>query len=129
MTETDWKQKKENWINNLDQLIDQIKTWSDEKGWLSEKNKKTIREEYIGQYTASSLIVKTPQGAITIDPVGRNIIGAEGRVDLVSFPSFNRMLLVRIDNNWIIKTDSKISWPSSWGRDTFYQIVESLTED
>ncbi len=129
MTEIDWDKKKEEWINVVDQLIEQIKEWSDDKSWLSEKNEKTIREENIGQYPASCLIVKTPQGILSIDPVGRDIIGADGRVDIISFPSFNRMLLVRIDNNWIIKTDSKIRWPSPWGKDAFYQIVDSLTEE
>ena len=104
----------------------QLKHWSDGRGWLSEINEKTISEERIGTYTVHGMVIKTPQGAISIDPVGRDIIGAEGRVDITAFPSFDRMLLVKINSEWVVKTDAKIRWPNPWGKSTFYEIVDAL---
>jgi len=129
MSEIDWTKKKSKWISQVDDLINDIKSWSETENWLVDKREKTLNEEHLGSYSVPELTIKTPQGNIIVEPVGRNIVGAEGRVDVYTFPSFNRMLLVAYKDRWVVKTDSKISWPNVWGKDTFFEIVKALTED
>ena len=123
----DWDSKKEAWINLVEELCSTIKTWTEEQGWIAHQDEKIITEEHIGSYTVPILIIQSSQGRVHVDPIGRNIIGAEGRVDICSFPMLNRMLIVRLKNKWIIKTDSLIDWPEPWNKKTFIDIVKALT--
>jgi hypothetical protein len=72
------------------------------------------------------LSVRLGGGHLIVEPIGRNIIGADGRVDITSFPSLNRMLLVRVDDKWVIKTDARIDWPLPWSKDAFLQLADIL---
>jgi len=123
----DWNAKKKSWISLVAGLCRSIKSWCEEKGWHVEEHEKHITEDHIGSYVVPSLFIASPQGRIHIDPVGRNIIGADGRVDIYAYPSFNRLLLVRISNKWKVETDSRIDWPEAWGKHTFIKIVNALT--
>jgi hypothetical protein len=129
MAEVDWDAKKDAWISQVSDLVETIKSWGDERHWLIDEHTKKLTEEHLGSYSVPELFIKTPQGQIVVEPVGRNIIGAEGRVDISSFPSFNRLLLVSLDGQWVVKTDSRITWPAPWGKQTFYDIVDSLVAD
>jgi hypothetical protein len=129
MTELELERKKTVWVSQIETLVDAISAWATERQWLVDKHQKTLNEEPLGTYSASELIIKTPQGSVIIEPVGKNIMGADGRVDISAFPSFNRMLLIQKKGNWQVKTDSRIDWPKPWGKDTFYDIVKALTAE
>lgn len=88
---------------------------------------KPIAEDHIGQYTAPALFIQTPTGKIHVEPIGCNIVGAEGRVDIESFPSLNRLLLVLVNGEWKIKTDSRVDWPEPWSETAFIRLVDALT--
>ena len=118
---------KKTWISLVGRLCRSIKSWSEEKGWHVEEHDKQITEDNIGSYVVPSLFIASPNGRIHIDPVGRNIIGAKGRVDIYAYPTLNRLLLIRTSNKWKIKTDSRIDWPDPWGKETFIKIVNALT--
>jgi hypothetical protein len=122
-----WNKKREDWISAVNDLFDEIKKWSKSRGWPVDVQQKDISEPYIGQYKISALFIQSPNGTIHVDPIGCNIIGAEGRVDILSFPSLNRVLLIRINNKWQVKTDSRIDWPQPWNEATFLGLVNRLT--
>ena len=124
--ETDWTSKRQAWVRLVNDLCRTIKRWAHKKDWSVSEEQKTIEEEHMGRYTVPSLIIQTPFARIHIDPVGRDIIGAEGRVDILSFPTLNRMLLVRIRGKWRLKTESRVDWPKPWGEKTFAELVKSL---
>lgn len=124
--EIDWTSKRQAWVRLINDLCRTIKRWADNQGWSVSEEQKTIEEEHMGRYTVPSLTIQTPSARIYIDPVGRNIIGAEGRVDIFSFPTLNRMLLVRISGKWRLKTESRIDWPKAWGEKAFAELVRNL---
>jgi len=35
----------------------------------------------------------------------------DGRVDLLAWPSLNRMMLIRASDRWVVKTDSGVAVP------------------
>lgn len=123
----DWIGKRDKWLSALRDLFDTIRAWSENQGWSVHETEKTISEEHIGRYKAPSLVIQCPSGRIHIDPIGCNIIGADGRIDILSFPSLNRLLLIRINGDWKIKTESRIDWPQPWGSKAFVDLVNSLT--
>ena len=62
-----------------------------------------------------------------VEPVARDVVKADGRVDLYAFPSMNRMMLVRVGGKWVLKTDSGVKWPEPWGEQTFARLTELLS--
>lgn len=125
--EIDWEAKKTAWCDVVRALMDDIKSWAEDEKWLVHELDKTLTEDYLGTYTVPELTVKPPSGHLTVEPIARNIIGAAGRVDICAFPSMNRMLLVRIDDKWCVKTDARVPWPKSWGKDTFIELATALS--
>lgn len=122
----DWTRKRNEWISLVTALIDDITNWCEELGWSASRASKQITEEHIGSYEAPCLTIHAPSGRIHIDPVGVNIIGAQGRVDILSFPNLNRLLLVRKDNCWALFTESRVPWPQQWSKTVFFEIIQSL---
>jgi len=125
--QTDWDRKRDDWLTKLRDLIDSIKSWADQRRWLVDENEKTIDEDHVGRYPVPTLFIQAPSGKIVVEPIGCNIIGAQGRVDIESFPSLNRLLLVLINGEWKIKTDSRIEWPEPWSEQAFVNLVNALT--
>jgi len=122
----DWDAKKAAWIGQVNELCAEVKRWAEEEGWAVQEAGKEIVEDEIGPYEVPFLVIQTPQGQIHIDPVGCNIVGAKGRVDVLTWPALNRMLLVRVGRGWEFQTDSRVRWPQPWGKETFLEIVKAL---
>jgi len=123
----DWERKRDDWLAKLRDLIDSIKSWAEQRRWLVDEHEKTIDEDHIGSYPAPTLFIQAPSGKIVVEPIGCNIIGAEGRVDIESFPSLNRLLLILVNGQWTIETDSRIHWPEPWSENVFVKLVDALT--
>jgi hypothetical protein len=122
----DWAQKRDHWIALVSSLMDDIVRWCEQHGWSVIRSTKRVSEEHIGEYEVPALTIHTPAIQLHIDPVGLNIIGAQGRVDILAYPSLNRLLLVRKDDQWMLFTESRVAWPQDWGSETFAKITRSL---
>ncbi len=114
------------WKKLVDQTLAQIERWATAEKWLTSRLEKTITEEPLGTYSVPELFVRTPQGQLVVEPVALGIVGGEGRIDIMSFPSLNRVLLVRTSGTWKIKTDSYVAWPKSWSKTTFIELANIL---
>uniref|UniRef100_C5D7S9 Uncharacterized protein n=1 Tax=Geobacillus sp. (strain WCH70) TaxID=471223 RepID=C5D7S9_GEOSW len=83
----DWEQRKQQWLAEIAEFYNQVKAFLaplQEKGLLSlnwEEVKKY--EEYLGEYTTRKLYVNFPDQQVVIEPIGKNIIGAMGRIDMI----------------------------------------------
>ncbi len=124
--EIDWGAKKEAWVTQVQELCEEVKKWAEEKSWSVHEDVKQINEDHIGSYQAPCLILQSPQGRVHIDPIGCEIVGAAGRVDIFTWPALNRMLLVRTGDRWEIRTDARVAWEKPWCEDTFFAIVSCL---
>ena len=114
------------WVAEVKKLVDQVADWAVERKWEIDRSDKLIRESKIGTYSVPYLKIKLPAGILHLDPVAREVIGADGRVDLYSWPTLNRVSILRIGRKWIVRTDSGVDWPESWNRRTFFKLAESL---
>jgi len=122
-----WDRKRDNWLAKLRDLMDSMRSWAEQRRWLVDEHQKVIEEDHIGRYTVPTLFIQAPNGKIVIEPIGCNIIGAQGRVDVESFPSLNRLLLILVDGQWKVETDSRVGWPEPWGEQAFVKLVDALT--
>lgn len=126
VSEIEWVAKKEAWIIQVQELCAEVKKWAQDESWSVHEDFKKISEDHIGSYKVPCLILQSPQGRVHIDPIGCNIVGADGRVDIFTFPGLNRMLLIRIGDHWELQTDARVAWSKSWSKETFVDIVKAL---
>ena len=103
----DWPQRREDWIKHLDKFYELIggflQKYIEEEKIHIRWTTKHINEDYIGNYDVKSLEVLI--GAVIkihFDPIGTNLIGAKGRVDMHGPHGTVRFVLVP-------KTDSSPS--------------------
>ena len=119
---------REEWLEAVEKLLSQIQTWADQLGWPAARMEpKEMMESAVGTYAVSDLRIRAPAGILTVDVVARNVVSAEGRVDLVAFPSLHNMMLIRTAGRWIVKTDAGMEWPRKWGKRTFVELAKTLT--
>lgn len=84
--EIDWAKKKEEWLSYLSDFYGQVEQFLQE--YLSSGKIKLrygitkIIEEYIGEYEAKTAIIDIGRNQLTLEPIGTNLIGAKGRVDM-----------------------------------------------
>ncbi len=120
--------EREVWLSVVDKLLSQIEEWAGQMEWQIRREDKTITEGLIGTYSVPVLQIKLPGGVLYVEPMARYVIGDDGRVDLYSWPTLQRLLLIRSDDKWVLKTDSLIDWPQPWARKTFYEVAKNLTK-
>lgn len=84
----DMSQIKREWLSAIKGLFQNTKQWLSEaqrEGLIDIKEEQVdIYEERLGKYRAPSLSLKTGKKTVKIRPIGKTIIGADGRVDMES---------------------------------------------
>jgi len=116
------------WIEAVSGVCQDIVSWSEARQWTVLRDEKTVKGDVTGPYTVPYLMIQTPEIRLHVDPIGYDIVGADGRVDIEAWPSLNRMLLLRRGGEWKLYTDSRIKWPEPWGERAFERLVEALSE-
>lgn len=100
---TDWDKVKSDWLSKVDKFMKDIHDWlgtKEREGVIEIVHGKTIiAEEHMGSYEAPFLVIRIGTSEVKIAPIGRLIIGATGRIDIISFAD-------RI----IILNDAKRGW-------------------
>ena len=96
---------RQEWIANCEKLMSKIAGWLQplkDKNWLEIQSENIpIREDQLGDYEARSLrLVFLDSQILTFRPVGRFILGAQGRVDVVSGGTLLVMLLHKENDEW-----------------------------
>jgi|SRR6185437_3113820 len=119
--------RRSQWLGWMESIASDVKVWAESAGWLVHRNQKEMDEPGLGNYEAPVLQIKTPSGHLIVEPVALQVIGAQARIDLYAWPSLNRVKLVRIKDQWTVRTDSGIDWPKAWSRETFLELAQQLT--
>lgn len=82
----DWNTKKDEWIKQLTQFYKRVEGFFEKykpSGNISWKyQKKTINEDPIPPYLADEMHIMIKNREVVLDPIGTNLIGAKGRVDM-----------------------------------------------
>lgn len=82
----DWDTQRSEWLQSLEQLYKSIelflKQYTENKTIELSFGTKKIIEEYLGEYEAKTAQITIGSNRIKLDPIGTNLIGAKGRVDL-----------------------------------------------
>lgn len=119
------------WVAEVAALVQAVTAWATEAaaahGWSLEPGTLDLSEEVVGgAYTVPSLVIHAGENDLHLEPIARGVLGAEGRVDLYAWPSLFRVMLLRKNGGWVVRTESGLDWPQPWGRDTFVALAEGL---
>jgi hypothetical protein len=120
-------QLRSEWLKVVDALAHQVRGWAAKKGWSVTDEQREVNEERLGVYQVPVLQIDTPRGQVILEPIARDVAGADGRVDLYAWPTHFRVKLLRSgDESWYVRTDSGINWPHPWREETFVELAEGL---
>lgn len=94
----DWLARRDAWLRRLDEFYRQVEGYvepyvSSRKIYLN-FSPRQMHEEYVGSYEACSLDMEVGGDAVRFDPIGTNMIGTWGRVDMVGARGSVRFVLV-----------------------------------
>lgn len=82
-TVIDWESRKVWWTGQIETLYSNIENWcKDIQTIIIEKFETTIEEKFMGVYTTHKLVLSISGQKFIFSPVGKNIIGGRGRVDV-----------------------------------------------
>ena len=94
----DWDTQKDEWLNQLAQFYKRVEDFLQKyvtSGDISlTYREKTIREDPIGSYPVKEMHIQIKNKEVVLDPIGTNIIGAKGRVDMKGSAGIVKFVLV-----------------------------------
>lgn len=94
----DWDKNRDEWLEHIQQFYKMIEGFLEEyktSGKLSYYfSKKDVFEEYIGSYSVDVMDIKLGEYRVKLEPIGTNLIGAYGRIDLIGAMGKIKFVLV-----------------------------------
>lgn len=95
----DWSQKRDLWIENLMSFYTIVEAFLAEyiaSGRISlVRQSMTLDEEYIGSYKVDRILIRIGEDSVRLEPIGTNMIGTSGRVDLVGSSGSVKFVLAK----------------------------------
>lgn len=128
---------RQEWISNCSKVMLRVTEWLkplENKNYLKIQSETiSIREEQLGEYEAPALrLVFVKSQILTVRPVGRFILGAQGRVDMASGSTLLVMLIHKGNDEWEFarregRYGERRTWP--FNRDTFEEFLAEFLEE
>lgn len=110
------------WVKIVESLANDVEQWAGERNWSVHREFKLIREgEH--RYEVPVVRVRSAAGEVWLDPVGAAVLGAQGRVDIVFWPSGERVRLLRHGQEWQAVKDNDKRIRRKWGRALFQDLA------
>lgn len=125
----DWEMAKQSWIAELNRFMSDIEQWlkiPEQEGAVTiVRDEVKISEDHLGQYKAPCLELHVGSKKVEIKPIGRLIIGASGRVDIISFAE-NYIILNDPSKGWKYRNPQEMNRYTSFNEERFAGILKEL---
>ena len=130
LSQADAQEAIQEWTAAVGALLARVQEWAaeDRPKWGFEFSTADVTEASSGSYTVPVLELVAPNGRLMLEPIGCDVYGANGRIDLYAWPSLYRVMLLRsfAGDEWTIRTESGIDWPQPWGKPGFLAVADRL---
>lgn len=124
----DWPALRQQWLDALSQLEVTVEEWLKpltQEGILRlQREPVQLSEDGLGTYEVHRLRIQVGRYTVTMEPVGRNIIGAEGRADIVG-PAGRRTIVLQ-DGEWKLVASKKPLQLATFTELTFKELLEEI---
>lgn len=125
-----WNKVREEWIQTVSNFLVSVKSWLAEEiqGGLIQVEECTevINEEYLGSYSISSLKLHAIGKVINLRPVGKLIIGAQGRIDLESTGERIILLYLSAEKGWVYLPNNERGNYPKLSQSVFKELIKGL---
>jgi len=99
--EIDWTTERDEWLVYVDKFYREVevflKEYLDKKQISIVYDRKKISEEHIGEYEVERGIIQLGRHQIRLEPVGTNLIGAKGRIDMIG--PFGKVMFLLVNKD------------------------------
>lgn len=106
-------QRQKAWLSALDKLFQKIRSWlaeaEQEKLIKVRIEKVNHAEEGLGTFEVPRLTLTVDHKTIILKPIGATIVGADGRVDMVSTKGTYLFLYLADQNKWVYGSGTRPS--------------------
>lgn len=93
-----WKKRRKEWLNHLSNFYQKVEEFLNDyvvTGQISiNYSVKSIIEDGLGEYEVNTATIKIGPSEIKLEPIGTNVIGAKGRVDMNGLNGTVKFVLV-----------------------------------
>mgnify|MGYP003367003965 CR=1 FL=1 len=124
-----WQNVKEQWQQQVREFMDQINSWLkplvQEQLLNVQEGEICLDEEHIGSYATSTLEIVIGGERIKIQPVGRLIIGALGRIDISSSKG-SYIVLYHEQQGWIYRNAHRREPFTVFNENNFMELIREL---
>lgn len=94
------------WLGRLEDLVKTVQTWATELDWSTRRITKKMKEPELGVYQAPALLLQFETVRLLLEPIARDVPGAEGTVDLYAMPAYDDLAtLVSKGGKWKLHRD------------------------
>jgi hypothetical protein len=114
------------WTQAVDAVVARVQDWAKQHGWTMNVQRISLTEDKLGTYEVPLATIETDHGRIVLEPIARWSSPGEGRIDLYSWPSLNRLMLIRKGGDWTLLTEAGVRWPQVWSQATFSELAANL---
>ncbi len=98
---TDLPPEVDNWLELLNGLVDNVKTWAEAAGWETRLTGRDVHENGVVRYEVPVLVLNRDEAEVSLVPVARKVPGADGLVDFYLMPDFDDVAsLYRETGQW-----------------------------
>ncbi len=135
----DWQQRKKEWIQKVNDVLNQTKSWFSayaQDGLIKPiETQKTISEEFLGDYQATQLEYEFGTNRLVFEPMGRNIVGGKGRIDVyLRGRKIDKYILVLLETTggeekWFLSPFEDKSRRTEFTKESLEQLVEGWIEN
>lgn len=115
------------WRRRLRDLYEKIREWSKShpQELYIEEGVVTLREERSGEYEAPCLTLRGGGQSMRFEPVGRWVVGADGRVDAKGIGGPFVLFLLESENAWFVLEDALGAVSTTLNRESLLRVVET----
>ena len=125
----DWNKEKKEWLNTIDTFDKKVINWLDEpiKENVLKYNTKSIpiNEYLMGDYEAPLLVIMSGEDKVYFKPVGKLVLGANGRIDMESYKG-KYILLYLNDKGWVVFNRLPNTTYEELTKDLFSDLLKAM---
>ncbi|MGC8639651.1 MAG: hypothetical protein ACP5XB_07200 [Isosphaeraceae bacterium] len=89
------------WLELLKSLVADVKAWAEAAGWETRLTGRDVNEKGFVRYEVPVLVLDRDGAEVSLVPVARKVLGADGLVDFYLMPDFDDVAsLYREEGQW-----------------------------
>lgn len=118
------------WLEALKELFDDIKSWvadASQEGLLQiRQDTEQLAEGHLGRYQVPVLFLRAGASEVLIKPIGRIIVGAQGRVDMITHAEQHVFIYASAQDGWLYVRDKRKGIYDKLTKELFTELLMGM---